>query len=87
MPKKVKIDVDVDADEMDIDVELGRTSSLINRSAVKQHTLKVADQRWQNGRMTRVSDSFLRGIEAEVRNLIRKRISQHPSIGKTIRWE
>ena len=85
MSKKVKIDVD--ADEMDIDVELGRTSYLINRSAVKQHTLKVADQRFPDGRMTRVSDSFLRGVEAEIRNLIRKRISQHPSVGKTIRWE
>lgn len=64
-----------------------RTSSLINRSAVKQLTLEVAGEKWRDGRMTRVSDEFIRGVEVEVRNLIRKQIGQHPSIGKTIRWE
>lgn len=72
--------------EEDVLDEPKRMSSLINRSAVKQHTLEVAHERW-GGRMTRVSDDFVRGLEAEVRNLIRKRISQHPTIGKTIRWE
>lgn len=72
---------------VDVDDDVRRTSSLINRSAVKQYTLEIADQRFPDGKMTRVSDSFLKGVEAEVRNLIRKRISQHPSVGKTIRWE
>jgi hypothetical protein len=60
---------------------------LINRSRVKALALELADNRFRGipgYKMDRVSKSFLDGIEADVRNLVRTRINQLPAKGQTI---
>jgi hypothetical protein len=60
-----------------------RTSSLINKKHVKEFALACGQQRaWKP---TRVSKEFLEQTEARLRNMIANHISNHPSVGTTIR--
>jgi hypothetical protein len=57
--------------------------SLLNRAAVKETTLELAEQR-RPGRFTQVSNDFLTALEAHVRTYIADELSMLPSMGKTI---
>jgi len=58
-------------------------SSLINRSAVKQHIKdKFLKERPHMG-ISRVSDRAVNQIEAKIRHLIHESIKKYPSVGKT----
>lgn len=59
-------------------------SVLINKKAVKVFALHVSKFE-RGGKFTRVSAEFLEAIDYEVRCAVRKRISQHPSIGVTLK--
>jgi len=60
-----------------------RLSRLTNTSKVKQAALEFAGQHRAKA-FTRVSQSFLDAIEAEVRVLILRRVKLQPSVGKTL---
>lgn len=60
-----------------------RLSRLTNTSKVKQAALDFAKQHRAKA-FTRVSQSFLDAIEAEVRLLIQRRVKLQPSVGKTL---
>jgi hypothetical protein len=57
-------------------------SSLINRKAVKQFALSMAENRAHQ--FTRVSAEFFTKADAHLRIFIRQYVSQLPSKGKTI---
>ena len=57
--------------------------SLLNKKAVKQLALELAQKRHHE--FTRVSPEFVNRIEATVRNIIESSIQSLPSLGKTIK--
>jgi hypothetical protein len=57
--------------------------SLLNNSKVKNLALEVS-KTTRNGRFTRVGQSFLARIEAQVAALVRAEVLRHPSKGKTL---
>lgn len=56
---------------------------LINLAAVRTYALEasVSDR---GGKFTRVSASFLRDIDANVKRMVRRHVQGHPSVGKTL---
>lgn len=56
--------------------------SLINRKACKEFALSCAKSRAH--KFTRCSKSFLESVEAILMGVIRQKIEQHPSVGKTL---
>jgi hypothetical protein len=57
----------------------------INKRAVKDIAMELADKRWGKGRMTRVSDSFLHRVNASVGLLIMQMVNDHIDHGKTLK--
>jgi hypothetical protein len=57
--------------------------SLLNKSKVKQLALEVSKST-RNGRFTRVGQTFLERIEAQVAAVVRGEVQRHPSKGKTL---
>src|SRR5262245_12584643 len=55
---------------METEQTVTRTQSVINRSAVKDYALKVSKER-RAGKFTRVGESFLDQVEADVESAIR----------------
>jgi hypothetical protein len=58
-------------------------SCLINKSAVRDYALDVPSAKAKG--FERVSADFLERIEALLKDLIKKEVIQHPSIGKTLK--
>ena len=58
--------------------------SYINAQQVRQLALDLAAKERAH-RFERVSADFLDAINAEVVNLVRKRVQSHPSVGKTLK--
>lgn len=58
-------------------------ASLINKSKVKRFALDFAAEN-RTHTFTRVSADFLNAVEADFRNLLMRRVSNHPSTGKTL---
>jgi len=58
-------------------------TSILNRKAVKEHILKVCEQRRKGWECTRVSKQAIDEIEAFIRYKINASIHRHPSVGKT----
>lgn len=59
--------------------------AVINKSAVKKLALEYALVRFPGGKFTRVSAEFLENVDLEIRNVVRRRIHELPSVGKTIK--
>ena len=57
--------------------------SIINKKAVREHALKVAEKRSQ--KFTRVSDSFLADCDSHLKAWIAEHVRYLPSVGKTIK--
>lgn len=63
----------------------------ISDSAVRRYALDVCKERYPDRgpmaayRPARVAESFLNDINAEVRLLVRKRIMERPTKGKTVK--
>lgn len=60
------------------------TASLINRSAVKQLALKIAQEEFGGDRVSRVSARFLDSINEHLRYSIGALITENPPTGKTL---
>lgn len=62
-------------------------SKIINQSAVRRYALDVLAQERPHlaGKFTRVGEDFFNAIETQTRALIRARIVNMPSVGKTLR--
>lgn len=60
-----------------------RLASLINKTEARRFTLETA-AKLRAHKFTRVSPQFLTSLEGEVKELIRRKIMQLPSVGKTI---
>lgn len=56
---------------------------LINRAKVRDLALACAQNRAR--KFSRVSNDFLVGAEANLRNYINQRVANHPSVGITLR--
>lgn len=56
---------------------------LLNQAKVRALALGLAQQRAR--KFTRVSNEFFVGAEAALRNYIRQRVANHPSVGITLR--
>lgn len=57
----------------------------INATAVRQRAIELAGRKWKDGRFTRVGASFLERINAAAQVAIEREISQHPTLGKTLK--
>ena len=58
-------------------------AGLLNRKAVKEHILKVCEDKRKGWKCTRVSKQAIDEIEAFIKYKINASIHQHPSVGKT----
>lgn len=56
---------------------------LLNQAKVRALALALAQQRAR--KFSRVSNEFYVGAEAALRNYIRQRVANHPSVGITLR--
>lgn len=61
------------------------TTSLINKSGMKNFILEKCAQLRQGHKFTRVSSEAIEKYEAKLRAMIEADIRTHPSIGKTFR--
>jgi len=59
--------------------------SLLNKSQCREHILACALKRWPGGRITRVSESTLAGLERKLVQEIERLIANHHTYGKTIK--
>jgi hypothetical protein len=60
-------------------------STLLNRKAVREFALNVAEARRGAANFQRVGASFLAAIEAAVRESVLERVVNHPTNGRTLR--
>ena len=58
-------------------------SSILNKKAIKNHILRLCEDKRKGWQCTRVSKQAIDEIEAFLKNKIRESIHRHPSIGKT----
>ena len=56
----------------------------INKSEVRARALALADRKWP-GKFTRVSREFLNRINDQVELVLQREISQHPTLGRTLK--
>jgi hypothetical protein len=67
----------------ELSLDTAQKTPLLNKAKVKALALACAQQRAR--KFTRVGNSFYVAVEAALRNAIRQRVANHPSIGVTLR--
>lgn len=60
--------------------------TLLNKAAAREYALEQSRLQ-RNGRFTRVSKSFVDGLDAVLRTVIAERVRRHPGIGKTLKGD
>ena len=61
------------------------STSLINKSACRNFAIRWGQENRRGWKPTRCSGQFLDDLEAKLRLTIQKAVSNHPTIGTTIR--
>jgi len=67
---------------------MARTPSLINRAQIRKLALDTAARRFEGipgYKFDRVAESFLDGVESDLRARVETHVRRHPTLGQTIR--
>ncbi len=60
---------------------------LINRAEVRKVILRIAARDRPGHEFTRVSARMLNSLDSRIRLLLKRAITHHPSVGKTLDWD
>ncbi len=60
---------------------------LINVTETRQEILRIAERDRPGHKFTRVSTRMLNSLDSRIRLLLKRAVTHHPSVGKTLDWD